>query len=728
MGDNVAGMSALSKMFDARSVVVLGASRRRGHIGYNAVLNLTTSGYTGEVHAVNPAGGTGPGNLTYLRSLADVPGTPDLAVVCLPAPKVIDAVRQCAQRGVGSAVVVATDMGEEGGSGVDRARELLAIRDHYGIRILGPNTNGFSIRRANGDNLIASFMGLHRTARDNSSIGIIGQGGGMTVYLGLASLANRGLTPRYLIDTANELDVDAADCMDHMRDHDTISRVGLVLESSRHGRRLCESVLANSRAGIETAVILFGRTTAGMGAANLHTGALATGNLALWQELQASGAFVTGDERDFVAALLDSRTERQAATRPRRAGVLTWSGGFAVHSTDLLSERGIPMAAFGSPPTDHEATALLSRAPANPLDLGGTNPRGSSAMTAEQRFKAALGFVLRQEEVGFLVLFEATVPTRQEVFDEHEPHIIAARTRYDKPIYLCGMVPPETERRLREAGISCFERPSDLAAHLQARGAASVALRELAAGEPTVETGSGAGQQQTGPDSLAGSIVDEAAFELLADASVVAPRSVTIAAAADLEGAAATLGLPLVLKLSDPQLIHKSEHGAVRIEHTVEASRTALAELTEVREKLGLSSAVIVASEFVTGLEMSVGAYVDRALGPVVMAGRGGVEIEVYRDVAFALAPVTPERAVAMLRSLTYWPMLAGKRSVMRPDVGALAALIADVSALIAARSEAYAGIDLNPVMVRPVGQGVVVVDAAITATARDKIGGTTVD
>jgi acyl-CoA synthetase (NDP forming) len=695
----------LRKLFSPGSVVVIGASRTPGRVGHSVVQNLQTSGYWGRVDGVNANGGEGPGNLHLARSVEELDQVADLAIVCVPSDSVVEAVEACAQIGVGAAVVIASDVGD-GGQGDQRASDLLALVDKYGIRILGPNTLGFFVCRGSSGNLLATYVTPRGIDEEPTDVGIIGQGGGLTSYVGIESLAAIGVAPACVIDTGNELDVDTGDCIAFLGSQDQIGVVGLVLESARNGRKLCEAVAASTRMGIRTVVLRLGRTGAGANAASLHTGALAAGNAALWDELEAVGAFVTGDERDFVAALSGLRGTRvPGRTRPR-IGVLTWSGGFGVHAADLLAERSIPVAAFTEPPSDEEADALRTASPLNPLDLGGYNPRGSG-ISSDERLSISLEFVLRQPEVDACLLWEATLLKRSPTFEVHLGICRDAIERHRKPIYLCGGFSPETGIQLREVGVTPFRSPSDLVALLASLAPATPIPKVVVDKMPAFTS-------PPGPTEAVVRRVGDEAFSILGSAGLRGPDTVAVSEAANMGEVVTAIGLPMVLKLIHPELIHKTEHQGIRIVHTEADAHSAATDLFQVADDLGLFGAEVTAEEFVSGMEIAVGAFVDAELGPTIMVGRGGIEIESERDVTFALAPVTEARAQRMLDQLRCRPMLAGARSSAPYDVDALSKVIASVSNLVDEHKLEYVGIDLNPVMVLAEGKGVVVVDAVI--------------
>lgn len=689
--------TGLAAMFAPESVVVVGASRTPGRIGYNTVDKLLSCGFGGRITAINTEGGNGPQDFEYGTEFDQTKDGTDLAIICVPAPAVAASLEQCGRAGVRTAVVVAAGMAESGLRGKAIEAEVQAVATQHGIRVLGPNTFGFATSGADGTSVSATYTDLNTSRHGDSAVAVVGQGGGMTSYLGSEGLASAGIAPRVLIDTGNEIDVDLADCISYISGLESIRAIGLVVESARNGRKLCEAVADAKRAGITTVLFRLGRTSSGLSAASLHTGALGSGNAALWEELTALGAVVTGDEREALASLVALNNPRVKAAP--RVAVLSGSGGFGVHAADLFEERGIRLAALTLPPTDEEAVALRHEQPANPVDLGGLSPRSGETGSGD-RLTVALNYVLRQPEVDTAVLWQHKVPA-DDVRAQYLALLEKLSWEHGKSVFVCGSNSPEFAREAGKAGIGVFQFPSDLAAGLAALGRAA---DDVIAENNTSLTPTANARAHIGADAV----------RLMAAAGVRGVRSAILVERSDTAASLADLGAPLVLKLVHDKLVHKSEIGAVRIVYSVEQAQDARDELLLIADRHGYDGATVVAEEFASGFEMAVGAYVDPLVGPTVMVGRGGIDIETVRDVAFALAPVDSARAMQMIGGLKCAPLLEGSRSPEPYDVPALANLVVTVSEFIAEQGDQYPGVDLNPVMVRKEGYGVIAADAVV--------------
>jgi acyl-CoA synthetase (NDP forming) len=704
-------LAGLTGFFRPETVVVLGASRVEGTIGNSMVRNLATGGYWGAVRAVNRKGGAAYG-ISYDLSVAGCRPVPDLAIVCVPAPAVETAVRECAAAGIPAALVVAAEMGEHGGEGVQWGAALSRAVQETGIRVMGPNTLGYFVARAPGKRLQATYLSARETARVTRGLAVIGQGGGLTYYVGSEMLLPAGHSPGFLIDTGNELDVDCGDCIAYLDQHTDTTTIGLVIESAKRGRKLAGAVRRATMRGIRVVILRLGRTAPGRDAADLHTGALSTGSIALWHELEDLGAFVTGDERDFVAAVTNPAAARRVVRNSPRVGIVTWSGGFGVQLADICAERGFDLPPFSRPPSAEEAMIFRSDHPANPLDLGGYHSRAGELSSVE-RLRTALEYVLGQTDIDVCVLSEATVLQHPDDVDEQLTCFADVLGRYHKPIFLSGSFSAETRARLRDVGVYPYHYPSDVGAALASQAAPS---RQVRAAEGQARTAAAAGADLAGK---AGSriLTGADAARVINAAGIRTTRAMRVTTPSDVIEAGKRIGYPMFLKYYHETVVHKSERGLLTLVHSPAAAADGLEELTASVERAGLRGGEMLAEEFISGFELAVGGYVDDELGPTVMVGRGGTELEILKDVAFALAPVDRARAGQMIDRLTVSAALRGARTVVPYDVGAVLDAVVTVSELLARRSTELKALDLNPLMVLPEGRGVVAVDVVVATS-----------
>ena len=705
-------LAGLTGFFQPETVVVLGASRVEGTIGNSIVRNLATGGYWGAVRAVNRKGGTAYG-VSYDLSVADCRPVPDLAIVCVPAPAVETAVRECAAAGVPAALVVAAEMGEHGGEGARWATAVSRVVQETGIRVMGPNTLGYFVAHARGERLQATYLSAPQTARVTRGLAVIGQGGGLTSYVGSEMLLPAGHSPGYLIDTGNELDVDCGDCIAYLDQHTDTATIGLVIESAKRGRKLADAARRAMMSGIRVVILRLGRTAPGRGAADLHTGALSSGSIALWHELEDLGAFITGDERDFVAAVTNPAAARLVVRNSPRVGIVTWSGGFGVLLADVCAERGFDLPAFGRPPSAEEAMVFRSDHPANPLDLGGYHSRAGEPSSVE-RLRIALEYVLGQADIDLCVLSEATVLQRPSEVNKQLTCFADVLGRYHKPIYLSGSFSAETRARLRSVGVYPYQYPSDVGAALASLAAPS---REVRATESEARIPAAAAGADLAGKAGTRILTGADAAEVINAAGIRTTRSMRVTSPSDVIEAGKRVGYPIFLKYYHERVVHKSEHGLLTLVHSPADAADRLAELSASIERAGLSGGEMLAEEFVSGFELAVGGYVDDELGPTVMVGRGGTELEVLKDVAFALAPVDRARAERMIDRLAVSAILRGSRTAVPYDVGAVLDAVVAASELLDCRSTEVKALDLNPLMVLSEGRGVVAVDVVVATS-----------
>jgi acetyltransferase len=205
---------------------------------------------------------------------------------------------------------------------------------------------------------------------------------------------------------------------------------------------------------------------------------------------------------------------------------------------------------------------------------------------------------------------------------------------------------------------------------------------------------------------------------LLRAAGIALPDEVLVKDKSELDAAVARVGFPLVMKVQSPDIAHKSEVGAVRVNITTKgevflAFEALLNNARKHRPEAAIQG-VLIGAMAKKGVEIIIGTMTDKTFGPMVMVGLGGVTTELFRDVVYRPAPVSAEEADAMLKALKAAPLLNGFRGAAKADVSALAQLIADISVLAARHAAEIAEIELNPVLVHPEGQGVTIVDALV--------------
>lgn len=681
--------SGLQRLMQPQSIAVIGASADGKRINGRPLRYLREFGFDGKLYAVNP----NYSDIDGVPCVSDISGLPrgvDLAVCMLSSAHVMPAVQAAGAQGIGAMVVMASGFAEAGPEGLARQNELGATARSLGVRLLGPNTLGYRDQRRG---IYATFATDLDSKRLAGRVAVITQSGGLGGYFGGAQLTELGVGAGYLIDTGNEADIDAAECLEAVSRDPDVSVIGLILEGCRSGRRLLDACLAARERDVPVVLFKVGTSAAGAQSVALHTGSLA-GELQVWDAaLQAAGVLRARDEAQFLDLLhlLDS------GRRPRGkgVGVVTLSGGVATVILDACDTLGLSMPAVR--PADPE---LQTKMPlthfGNPLDAS-----GSMANTPEL-LDPLLQHMLAHDEIDMVVVWLAYALLSPIVGPPMAEAVIAAAKRTDKPVLICGMATPELRDQLRAANVPVLAFPTrtmEALAMATRLNAPAVLRRPVADWSPRSHTSEAIA---TGPKA-----------QQMLQALPFAPTRV-VRSAQEASDTAAQLGFPVAMKVEAEGLVHKSELGVIRLGlHKAAEVKAAFKELKGAMARHELNGEIVCQPQL-SGVEVFAGAKLDQVFGPVVMVGIGGIFVELFRDVAMLLAPAEPEQVLAALRRLKGFPLLDGARGRAPVDIDALAQAVAALSRLIAERDD-IAEIDVNPIILPPGrNAGAFAVDAVV--------------
>ena len=687
--DHVAVRASLEPFFRPSSVAVIGASSRRGNIGGELFRNVLAADFSGAAYPVNRKGDSVAGVRGY-TAVGEIPGGVDLAVICLPGDKVLEAADEALDAGVRALVVISAGFAEIGREGIERQEQLLALVREHGARLVGPNCLGIA---SSPVHLNATFAPRKFPA---GKIAFSSQSGALGLAL-LEASESAGLGVTAFVSIGNKADVSSNDLLEWWEDDDETEMVILYLESFGNPRAF--NRIAQRLARRKPILALKGGTTrAGSRAAGSHTAALAGSDAAADALFRDAGVIRahTLDELIDVASLLSA----QPVPRGRRVAVVTNAGGLGILAADACEAAGLELPA----PSEETRAALRDFMPsegslANPIDmLGGANA---------ESFEHVLPPVLADPAFdAVIVLYVPTVGADEEKVGAAISR--AAATADGKPV-LCSFL----SAKGAPAGLQSAEKVPSFAypeAAAKALGRAVERgewLRRPAGTLPELDRDRDAAEavlrEALGGDEDAW--LDAAQTRRLLEAygvPLVAERVVpTPDAAVD---AAREIGFPVVLKTAVAGA-HKTEEGGVILDLGDEDAVRAAA------EQLG---GPMLVQPFVTGgAELLAGAVQDPVFGPLVAFGPGGVFAELIGGAQFRLAPLTDVDAQELVRSGKAGQLVAGFRGALPADEAALVDLLLRLS-LLAEELPEVAELDLNPVLALP--DRCVAVDARIRA------------
>jgi acyl-CoA synthetase (NDP forming) len=689
-------MNDLDPFFHPAGVAIIGASSDPERIGGRPLRFLLESGFRQPVYAVNKNGGDVQG-LSACKSILDVPGPVDHAIVCVPVPAVKAAVQECLRKGVRCIQVLTAGFAELGPEGRALQDEILALCRSGGARMVGPNSLGL-LNVETG--LHATFSTLLDGAKPQpGAISLATQSGafGSCAY-GMATL--RGLGFAKIVATGNEADVDVAECIDYLAD-DAATRVILAaLESCRDGDRLRAALVKAARAGKPVIVMKVGRTDLGAAAASTHTGSLA-GNDAVYDTVFAEcGAWRAQSIEEMLDIAYLCSVTGMLPPGPAM-GVVTGSGGIGVLMADHAGELGLTMPALPEAAVAATRELLPFAVAANPLDMTAqvTSIKGGVTRT--------LDIMLRDGGYDSVLAYLAHSGLSPRRFAASLPELEALRAQYPQQLLLLVMLSdPEVTRRLDAMGIPVFADPSRA---VKAVAAAATLRRRR---ETLVQPEAVAAAREPLPDVG----TEYSAKRALAAAGLPVLPEELCANAQEAAAAAARLGFPVVAKIVSPDIAHKTEVGGVMLNlQDAAAVRAAFDQLvTRASQKAPRAriDGVLVAPMVKGGTEVILGIHRDTTFGPMVMFGLGGTTVELYKDVAFASAPLTPERARGLVDRVRASALLRGWRGAPPCDEQALVQALCAVSRFAAAHADTIESIDINPLLVRQ--QGAACLDAVI--------------
>jgi acetyl coenzyme A synthetase (ADP forming)-like protein len=693
--DHVAVSASLRSFFSPASVAVIGASRRRGSIGGELFRNILDADYTGAVYPVNGSGEPVAGVRAY-RSVEEIPDPIDLAVVCVPGARVLDAATAALEAGIKALLVISSGFAETGTEGRERQERLLASVRAHGARLVGPNCLGIW---SASTQLNATFA---PRALPPGRIGFSSQSGALGLAL-LERAAERRLGFSAFVSIGNKADVSSNDLLEWWEDDPETDVVLLYLESFGNPRKFGR--LARRVARRKPILALkAGTTSAGARAASSHTAALAGSDAAVDALFHQAGVLraETLEELTDVAALLSS----QPLPRGRRVAVLTNAGGLGILCADACEAEGLEL-----PELSHETRAALSDL--LPLEASVANPVDLLGSATAATYEAVLPPILADPRVdALIVLFVPPVIAGAEEVTSAITRTVAA-VAPEKPVLAVVISAGGTPAALRAAGcpVASFAYPESAARALGLAAGRAEWLRQPAGAVPDLDGVDAAGARAVVEKALRGSseawLDPDAARELLTAYGVpLVPERLATSADEALQAATA-LGYPVVVKTAAAGA-HKTESGGVALD---------LRDADQVRAAVERIGGPVIVQPFVRGgAELLAGLVQDPVFGALVAFGPGGVLAELIGDAGFRIAPLTDADARELVLAGKAGRLVRGFRGAPPADEEALVDLVLRLARLADDFPE-VAELDLNPVIARP--EGCLAVDARIRVRAR---------
>jgi acetyltransferase len=696
----------LDLLFQPRSIGIIGVSSEPLSIGRRILKNLLDHGYRGQIHLITPRTAAVGSFRTY-PSILEAPGDVDLVNIAVRSALVPGVLEECGRKGVRYAVIHAVGFKEAGEEGRVLEDRILSIARAFGMRLCGPNSQGIQM----SDPSFPVYANFTFVPMIPGNISILAQSGGVGETLKL-HLFRAGLGLRMYASYGNESDLGLNDFLDHCGRDPGTRAIMLHVETFKD---LAGFLDIASRVSADKPILALktGRTPEGTRAAASHTGVLVEPDDLADAVFDKSGVLSFRTQEEIVQAA--AAFSMQPCPGGRRVAVLTNTGGPAVIAIDECVVAGLRPADLGP-----ETRTALRRVLAAEASL--SNPVDVLSTAGPEAFGAAMEILLADPGVDSLLLVFVTAPFVDCPAIARRLADVAAASGKTVVSQVITLDPAgEVVRTLRARSVPVYEYAETA---VQALAALTqypmLAARNPALTAPRSEPPAGAAEvleHYLGRDSL---LSPTEAHRLLGLYGIAAVEPIPVRGRDGLASAAARAGFPLVLKAASPTIIHKTEAEAVVL------GLRDLSELEAAYDRIsgswpGEETSFFVESHVQGGREVIMGAKANRGLMPTIAFGLGGIWVEALKDVRFKLAPLSPEEAADMIRSIQGFPVLAGLRGSGPVDLAALEDMLVRLAGMAAAIPE-IREIDLNPVMALGEGLGAIVVDARIRVRSASRV------
>jgi len=700
----------LTRLFAPRSVALVGASDQGARFGTRVFRQLLNFGYEGPIYPINPRATELFGRTCY-PNLAALPETPDHVGIIVATERVFDVLEECAARGVPFATVYSAGFSESGTEeGRARQAKLVAFARRTGMRLMGPNCNGvinFVDRFA-----MASTGAIGGPRKPAGNVGVVSHSGGLGQITVMWRAQEIGLGISYEASVGNEADLDSIDFARFMLRSPATDVVLMAIEGIKDGAKLI--ALAREAAEREKPIVVlkFGRTAAGSRAAASHTGTIAGADDIYDAAFRQYGMIRVNEANELYEMAVLLRTRRWP--RGRRTASAAATGGNIVQLADVGEQLGIEWPAFAAE-TQAKLDVLMPGygKVSNPTDM-------TSLATGEpESFRRALNAIAEDPSVDMIAPIFAFV---QRADIERGAEFVRNCVKPAAMLWIGGCTDDAQfgAKDLVAAGVPVYRNatPCLRAVRAAADFGALVAAHKSGSSIPMRPAGADAPAARRALDSAGGKLTEREAKQVLAAYGFATTRERLACNAEEAIAHAHTLGGPVAIKVDSADIQHKTEAGAIRLRvQGDDAVKRAFGEVLDAARRYAPNARLngaLVQEMAPKGTEMMLGILRDPVFGPVVAVGLGGIHVEVLRDIAYRIAPITMEEAAKMLRELRGYKVLEGVRGAPPADVDALIATIVRLSWFAHDLADRVSEMDINPLLVFERGKGVMAVDALI--------------
>ncbi len=693
--------SPMKDFFYPKSIAVIGASRMEGKVGHSILKNLIASGFEGEIVPVNPNADEILGIKCYPR-VKKV----DLVVIVVRAKMVPSVLEESAKLGIRAAIIISAGFREAGAEGALLEAQLKKIIKKYGIRVIGPNCLGIISTSAK---MNASFAAEYPK---RGGVSFISQSGALCTSI-LDWAATENVAFDKFVSTGNKVDITEADLLEYMKYDPATKIIGLYIEGIEDGKEFMRTSQKASK--IKPIIALkSGKTSPGAKAASSHTGALAGSDAVYDAAFKQSGIIRVGTVDEFLDAF--KSFSMSAIPKVDSLAIITNAGGLGVLASDASADYGVVLANFTNETIENLRRHLPTEGNLyNPVDVLG------DAMA--DRYANALCSILQDENVGSVIVL--LTPQAVTEADETAREIVRLSATTGKPLmtsFVGGEQLSTAIEILKMGEVPNFQSPEravkaigNLMKYEKVKSREETGKPPRITGRTTDVTSQIEEVKKDGRLSMS----EEEGRAILKAYGVRTPDEKHANSREDAVKAARSIGYPVVMKVSSPDISHKSDVGGIvaNIKNDREAKNAYESIYANINKRLPAARIKgVIVQKMIEGKEAIVGVTCDPQFGPFVTFGLGGIYVEVLRDISHRVAPVTPEEAKKMITEIKSYPILLGVRGGKALDIDGIVDVIMRLTQIVQDFDE-LREIEINPLLVQE--HGCYAIDALVVIGAK---------
>ena len=691
-------MTTLKEIMSPRSIAIVGASDNKTRIGGRPLAHMIEQNFSGGIFPINPNRDTVQGLKAY-PTLLDVKEDLDFILIAVPSDIVVSVLEQAVEKKAKTALIFSSGFSEIGGQGEIYQNQIKKISQESGLRVIGPNCLGLF---NSATNFYPTFTStIDRATPRPGGIAIASQSGAYGSHIYMVA-HQRGLGIRYWMTTGNEVDLSVGETIQLMAEDPEVHSIMAYAESVKDGKQFTKAL---DTARSEKKPVIFmkvGRSEVGAAAANSHTASLAGEDIIYDEVLRAHGAYRVRSTEEMLDVAY--------ATKPRifpagkNLGLVTISGGGGVLMADAAADEGLTVGPMPQDAQDQLKKLVPFASPMNPVDVTAQFfndlsivPKFTDLMLSRGGYDALIGFWT--SVAGSPLLSEPLLSSLKQAMTGYE----------DKLFINCMVAPDEIVKTYESEGFLCIEDPTRAVVAMSA-------LMFFGEKFKSNEIQKNLDLQKYLIDIPQRKLNEIDSAEILSKANLPIIKSSIIKNIDDFTPFFEANEDKYVLKILSSDIQHKTDVGGVLLNiENIDQARKAYKTITQnVQEKVPNASidGLMISPMVKGGIECILGGKIDPVFGPMVMLGIGGIYAEVMKDIAFAEAPVSRDKAKLMISSLKSKDIFLGARGQSAVDIDGLIDAIVNLSNFIAINSDKIDQVEMNPILVSK--NNVIALDALI--------------